>query len=85
MTLTIQLPDELEAALKAQANAHGLSPSGYVQDILERELALSRENQPSGPPFKTSFGILARYGPAPSAEEIDANRAEMFRRFAEDE
>ena len=85
MTLTIQLSDELEAALKVQANAHGKSPAGYVQDILERELASSRDNQPPGPPFKTSFGILAKYGPAPSAEEIDANRAEMFRHFAEDE
>jgi plasmid stability protein len=85
MTLTIQLPDELEAALKVEANAHGKSPAGYVQDILERELASSRENKPSGRPFKTSRGLFAKYGPAPSAEEIDANRAEMFRHFAEDE
>jgi len=28
--------------------------------------------------------MLAKYGPAPSAEEIDANRADMFRGFAED-
>jgi hypothetical protein len=28
--------------------------------------------------------MLAKYGPAPSAEEIDTNRAEMFRGFAED-
>jgi hypothetical protein len=28
--------------------------------------------------------MLANYGPAPSAEQIDANRAEMFRGFAED-
>lgn len=85
MTLTIQLPEKLETALKEQANAHGVSPAGYVRDILERELASSLENQPSGPPFKTSFGILAEFGPAPSAEEIDANRAEMFRRFAEED
>jgi hypothetical protein len=25
-----------------------------------------------------------KYGPAPTAEEIDANRAEMFRHFGED-
>ena len=83
MTLTIQLPDKLEAALKEQANAQGLSPASYVRDILERELASSPENQP-GPPFKTSRGLFAKYGPAPSAEEIAANRAEMFRNFAED-
>ena len=42
------------------------------------------DQQQSDPPFKTSFGILAEYGPAPSSEEIDANRAEMFQHFAED-
>ena len=26
-------------------------------------------------------GLLARYGSAPSAEEIDQNRADMFRNF----
>lgn len=83
MTLTIQLPDQLETALKEKANAHGISPAGYVRGILERELASSLENQ-SGPPFKTGFGILAEFGPAPSAEEIDSNRAEMFQHFAED-
>lgn len=83
MTLTIQLPEKLEAALKEQANAHGLSPATYVRDILERELAPSME-EPKGPPFKTGRGLFAKYGPAPSAEEIDANRAEMFRHFAED-
>ncbi|HYW44284.1 MAG TPA: hypothetical protein VE959_15590 [Bryobacteraceae bacterium] len=30
-------------------------------------------------------GILAKYGPAPSAEEIDRNRAEMFANFARDD
>jgi plasmid stability protein len=84
MTLTIELPDKLEAALKVEANAHGVSPAGYVRDMLERQLASSIENQTSGPPFKTGCGVLAKYGSAPSAEEIDANRAEMFRHFAED-
>lgn len=84
MTLTIQLPDDLEAALKVQANALGVSPAGYVRDILERELASSLQTQPPGLPFKTGRGLLAKYGPAPSTEEIDANRAEMFRHFAED-
>ncbi len=85
MTLTIQLPEQLEAALKAQANANGLSPADYVRDVLERELAFSLKEEAPGPPFKTGRGLLAKYGPAPSAEEIDANRAEMFRNFAEDE
>ena len=28
--------------------------------------------------------MLAKYGPAPSAEEIDENRRDMFRGFAQD-
>ncbi len=84
MTLTIQLPDKLEAVLKAEANARGVSADGYVRNLLERDLAASLEGQPAGPPFKTGRGMLAKYGPAPSAEEIDANRAEMFHRFGED-
>jgi len=84
VTLTIQLPEELEAVLKAEANAHGVSPANYARDILERELAASLEKQTSGPPLKTGWGLLAKFGPAPSAEEIDANRAEMFRHFAEE-
>ncbi len=53
--MVIELPEELEAALKAQANAHGVSPAGYVREVLERELAASLEAPSSGPPFKTVF------------------------------
>lgn len=84
MTLTIQLPDKLEAALKARANARGVSADGYVCNLLERDLAASLQDQPLGPPFKTGRGLFAKYGAAPSAEEIDASRAEMFHCFAED-
>jgi len=35
--------------------------------------------------LKTSFGIFAKYGRVPSAEEIDENRREMFRNFAQDQ
>jgi len=81
--MLIEVPEELEAALKKQANAHGVSPAGYVRVVLERDLASSLEAQSSGAPFKTGRGILAKYGPAPSAEEIDANRSDMFRNFGE--
>jgi hypothetical protein len=81
--MLIEVPEELEAALKKQANAYGVSPAGYVRVVLERDLASSLESQSPGAPFKTGRGILAKYGPAPSAEEIDANRADMFRNFGE--
>ena len=41
MTLTIELPDNLEAVLRAQANAQGVSEEGYIRRILERDLAAS--------------------------------------------
>jgi hypothetical protein len=81
--MLIEVPEELEAALKTQANAHGVSPAGYVRVVLERDLATSLQAQSQGAPFKTGRGILAKYGPAPSTEEIDANRADMFRDFGE--
>ena len=82
MTLTIQLPDNLEAALRAQANAAGISEAGYICRVLERDLAAS--TAVPAPPFETGYGSFAKYGSAPSAEEIDANRADMFRHFGED-
>ena len=79
--MKIELPEKLEVALKVQANAHGISPAGYVCEVLERDLASSLEASSSGVPFKTGRGMFAKYGQAPSAEEIDANRTDMFQNF----
>ncbi len=38
MTLILELPDRKEAALKAKAQALGLSAEQYIQDIVERDL-----------------------------------------------
>jgi hypothetical protein len=40
-------------------------------------------NVPSAPK-KSMYGLLAKYGPGPSDDEIDENRREMFQGFAED-
>jgi plasmid stability protein len=64
--MTINLPEKLEAALKIQANAHGVSPAGYVCEVLERDLAPSLQGQSSGVPFKTGRGMFAKYGQAPN-------------------
>ena len=84
MNLTIELPDELGAALKAQAQAQGLSPARYISRVLENTLAPELEQQKGDQPFETGYGMWAKYGPAPSAEEIDENRRGMFRNFAQD-
>jgi len=84
MNLTIELTDELGAALQAQAQAQGVSTDRYISRVLESTLSPEIEQRKGGQPFETGYGMWAKYGPAPSAEEIDENRREMFRNFAED-
>lgn len=42
MTLTIDLPDEQEAALKAKATAEGVSAEQYARRVLEQDLTCTR-------------------------------------------
>lgn len=80
MTVTIELPDELGAALKAQAQ--GVSVAGFTRRALEE--AVQRGGRQNLKPKKSAYGLLAQYGPGPSEEEIDESRREMFRGFAQD-
>ena len=84
MHLNIELPDALGAVVKAQAQAEGVSPDQFVSRVLET--TLSGNINPSKPakPLETGYGMLAKYGTAPSAEEIDENRRDMFRNFAQE-
>ena len=82
--MKIELPEELEPALRMQANAHGVSVEGYVRTVIERELLPSISSPPQPKPFKTSYGVCSNLGPGPSADEIDQNRAEMFHDFGEE-
>jgi hypothetical protein len=82
MNLTIDLPDELGAALKARALAQGVSLAGFTLRVLEDaiKLEVGQKLQPK----KSGYGLLAKYGPGPSEEDIDENRREMLRGFAQD-
>jgi hypothetical protein len=80
MTVTIEVSEEQLATLKAKASAQVLT----LQDWLQKPAAEDAEEAHSGNPFKSGYGMLAKYGPAPSAEEIDENRREMLRGFAKD-
>jgi plasmid stability protein len=82
MIVTIELPDELGAALKAQAQAQGVSLAGFTRHVLEQAVHTTAGQELK--PKKSAYGLLAKYGPGPSAEEIDENRREMFRGFAQD-
>ena len=79
--MTIQLPAELEAALKAHASAQGVSVEVLIRQAVEQEL--SKISTTGTAPFTTDRGIFARFGPAPSSEEIDRNRADIFANFGE--
>ena len=74
----IEIPDEQAAALKVRAASQGLTLNAWLSK-------LAGESSASAPrkPLKTGRGMLAKYGPAPSGEEIDENRREMFRAFAQ--
>lgn len=82
MNLNIEIPDALEAALKTKAHEQGANASSYARRVLEQ--ALSENPAPKPRQKQSALGLLAQYGPGPSAEEIDENRREMFRDFAED-
>lgn len=84
MDLKIELPDDVGAALKAQAQAQGLTAARFVSRMIEKTVAPEVKLDGSSQPFETGYGMWAKYGPAPSAEEIDENRREMFRNFAQD-
>jgi hypothetical protein len=78
MTLTIELPDAQVAALKAKAAAQGLTLENWLGKLAEEGGGMPLK------PKKSAYGLLAKYGPGPSAAEIDENRKEMFRGFAEE-
>jgi hypothetical protein len=84
MTITLPLQPKEEAKLIAIAQAKGLSADALVHSALEKILAEAPDVNLRKEPTRSSRGILAKYGPAPSAEEIDQNRAEMFANFAAD-
>ena len=75
----IELSDEQAAALKAKAALQGLTLKAWLGKLAEESPADDAPRKP----LKTGRGMLAKYGCAPSAEEIDENRKDMFRGFGE--
>ena len=71
----IELPDNQAAALKAKAAAQGLTLKAWLGQLADAET--------KSKPKKSAYGLLAKYGRGPSAEEIDENRGDMFRGFGE--
>jgi len=80
--MVIELSEDMERVLTARARILGIPAEAYILDVLKRDLT-GGAAPTSLKSFKTSYGILAKYGPAPSAEEIDENRRDMFKNFGE--
>ena len=90
MNVTIDLSEQNAAALEAQARAAHMLPESYLREIVERALHVhhsrTAHGQTQGQPLKpkkSAYGLLAKYGPGPTEEEIDENRREMFSGFGE--
>lgn len=81
MTITLPLEPQQEAKLIALARAKGLSANDLVREAIDKLLSEATEATSRKEPTRSLRGLLAKYGPAPSAEEIDQNRAEMFSNF----
>lgn len=81
MTINLSLEPQKQAKLIALARAKGLSTDDLLLEAIDKILAEASEDASPKGPSRSLRGLLAQYGPAPSAEEIDQNRAEMFANF----
>ena len=59
----------------------GENEGSLGREALARIFAEAAADVPGKEPTRSLRGLLAKYGTAPSAEEIDQNRAEMFANF----
>jgi hypothetical protein len=90
MNVTIDLSEQNAAALEEQARAAHMPPERYLSRIVAQALHSQQPGetleQSTGQPLKpkkSAYGLLAKYGPGPTEEEIDENRREMFSGFGE--
>jgi hypothetical protein len=81
MTITLPLEPQKEAKLIAVAESKGMTPNELLSQAIDKIIADAPEVTTHNEPTISLRGLLAKYGSAPSAEEIDQNRADMFRNF----
>jgi len=81
MTIILPLEPQKEAKLIALAREKGISADALVREVIDRILTEAHEAGLKKEPTRSLRGLFAKYGPAPSAEQIDQNRAEMFENF----
>ena len=81
MTITLPLEPQKEAKLIAVAESKGMTPNELLSQAIDRIIADAPEATAHEEPTISLCGLLAKYGSAPSAEEINQNRSDMFRNF----
>jgi hypothetical protein len=81
MALTLSLEPQKEAKLIAVAESKGMTANELVNQAIDKILSDAPEANTHKQPTISLRGLLAKYGTAPSAEEIDQNRVDMFRNF----
>ncbi len=81
MTIRLLLEPQKEAKLVAVAESMGMTASELVSQAIDKIISDVPEAPTHEEPTISLRGLLAKYGTAPSAEEIDKNRADMFRNF----
>jgi hypothetical protein len=81
MTITLPLHPQEEARLIAVAQAKGLSPDALLRQAVDQILAEAGDSPARKKPTRSLRGLLSKYGPAPTAVEIDQNRADMLANF----
>ncbi len=72
----IEIPDEQAAALRQKAALQGLSLNAWLAKLAEVDAPRK--------PLKSGRGMLAKYGPAPSTEDIREARRAMFQDAPQD-
>ena len=81
MALTLSLEPRKEAKLIAVAESKGMTANELVNQVIDKILSDAHEATTHKEPTISLRGLLAKYGTAPSAEEIDQSRVDMFRNF----
>jgi hypothetical protein len=81
MTITLPLEPQKAAKLIAVAESKGMTADALVSHAIDEIIAEAPGVSTPLEPTLSLRGLFARYGPAPSADEIDQNRADMFRNF----
>ncbi len=74
-----QAPANFEEVLRLARQLSPLDKLRLIEGVIP-DLELTLQKVPRGP-LRSSYGALADLGPAPSAEEIDEVRREMWGNF----